>query len=143
MGLDTKYRPQRLADVLGQESSVRVLKQIVSQGLGFRQSYLFAGPFGCGKTTLGRILAKSLLCENPNQGEPCLECSSCRDMDAGASDSFVEVDAATNSGKANIQDILEDLQYQSFSGRRKLYLFDEAHLYRPSWFRHEHCRRHL
>ena len=127
MSLDTKYRPRNYKDVLGQRGAVRTLKGIVSEGAGWKQSYLFAGPFGSGKTTLGRILARALLCEAPIDGEPCDQCSSCLGMLSGESDAFIEVDAATNSGKADVKKILEEIDYTAFSGRRKLYLFDESH----------------
>jgi DNA polymerase III subunit gamma/tau len=80
-------------------------------------------------TTLGRILARALLCETPTpEGDPCDHCQSCRSvLDLGTSVDFTEVDAATNSGKADIQKITEEIQYDTFSGRRRLYLFDEAH----------------
>lgn len=132
MSLDTKYRPRTYEDVLGQSGAIKTLRGIVSEGAGWKQSYLFAGPFGSGKTTLGRILARALLCENPNEGNPCDECSSCRGMIEGGSDAFVEVDAATNSGKADVKKILEELDYSAFSGRRKLYLFDESHQLSPN-----------
>lgn len=127
MSLDTKYRPITYNDVLGQRSSIKTLKGLVSNGAGWRQSYLFAGPFGSGKTTLGRILARALLCDDPVEGEPCDQCGSCQSMINGGSTNFIEVDAATNSGKADVKKILEELNYSSFAGSRKLYLFDEAH----------------
>jgi len=127
MSLDTKYRPKKYSDVLGQRGAVKTLKGIVTEGAGWRQSYLFAGPFGSGKTTLGRILARALLCEAPIEGEPCDQCTSCEGMLSGESDAFIEVDAATNSGKADVKKILEEIDYNAFSGRRKLYLFDESH----------------
>lgn len=127
MSLDTKYRPRTYNDVLGQRGAVKTLKGIVTEGAGWKQSYLFAGPFGSGKTTLGRILARALLCESPQEGEPCDKCSSCEGLLKGGSDAFIEVDAATNSGKADVKKILEEIDYNAFSGRRKLYLFDESH----------------
>lgn len=113
--------------MLGQRGTVQILRQFVKTGAGFYQSYLFAGPFGSGKTTLGRILARALLCEAPVEGEPCDACTSCRSiLDNGSSDNFVEVDAATNSGKADVKRITEEIEYATFSGRRRLYLFDEC-----------------
>lgn len=78
-------------------------------------------------TTCGRILARALLCENPQDGEPCDECASCMAMLADKSENFIEVDAATNSGKDDVRRITEEARYGSFSGSRKIYLFDECH----------------
>lgn len=127
MSLDTKYRPLRYGDVLGQDATIRVCKEIVRQGHGFRQSYVFAGGHGGGKTTCGRILARAILCENPQDGEPCDQCPSCTSMLADKSENFVEVDAATNSGKDHVRRITEEAMFGSFSGKRKIYLFDESH----------------
>lgn len=128
MSLDTKYRPTRYEDVLGQEGSVRILRGYVRSGAGFHQSYLFAGPWGSGKTTLGRILARALLCESPADGAPCDRCSSCLSiLEGGTSENFVEIDAATNSGKDSIRKIVEETTYSSFSGKQRIYLFDESH----------------
>ncbi len=128
MALDTKYRPTTFDGVLGQDATISILREFVRSGAGLRQSYLFAGPFGSGKTTLGRILAKSLLCDSPVEGEACGTCGSCVEIAKnGSSADFVEIDAATNSGKDNIRKIVEQLQYSSFSGKRRIYLFDEAH----------------
>lgn len=127
MSLDTKYRPSKYSDVLGQKPTIQTLKGFIKSDAGWRQSYLFAGPYGSGKTTLGRIMARALLCNNPIEGSPCDECDSCTAMLSGSHDSFIEVDAATNSGKADVKKLLEELSYSSFSGKKKLYLFDEAH----------------
>lgn len=127
MSLDTTHRPKRFAEVLGQLGSIKILKGIVKKGAGFRQSYLFAGPWGSGKTTMGRILARALLCDNPQEGEPCDQCASCRSfIDRGGSEDFVEFDAATNSGKNDIKQITESLEYATFSGKRTIYLIDEC-----------------
>jgi len=128
VSLDTAYRPRTYADVLGQGETVQILKQYVESGAGFHQSYLFAGPFGSGKTTLARVLARALLCSSPVGGEPCDQCVSCRSiLEGGTSPDFFEVDAATNSGKDSVRRIVEDTQYSTFSGKRRLYLLDEAH----------------
>lgn len=129
MSLDTKYRPRNFDDVLGQETIVTILRRYIVTGRAMHQSYLFAGPFGSGKTTLGRIMARALMCNNPTpEGDPCDQCVSCVSiLETGTSMDFVEVDAATNSGKADVQKITEDIQYSTFAGRRRIYLFDEAH----------------
>ena len=129
MSLDTKYRPLVFDDVLGQEATVKILRQFIIGGAGYNQSYLFAGPYGSGKTTLGRILARALLCEKPKDtGDPCDECASCRSiLDGGTHMDFVEVDAATNSGKGEIRKIIEEIEFTTFSGGRRIYLFDESH----------------
>jgi DNA polymerase III subunit gamma/tau len=128
MALDTKYRPRNYSDVLGQGATVAVLKQFVSGGRGFHQSYVLCGAHGSGKTTLGRILARALLCASPRDGAPCDECSSCTTLlEGGTSEAFEELDAATKSGKSDILRITDQIQYSTFGGTRKVYLFDEAH----------------
>lgn len=128
MALDTRYRPLTYDGVLGQGSTVQILCQYVKTGSGFHQSYLFAGPWGSGKTTLGRILARSLLCNAPVEGAACDACLSCRSiLTGGSSENFFEIDAATNSGKDSIRKIIEEIQYATFSGKRRIYLFDESH----------------
>ncbi len=129
MSLDVKYRPQKYADVLGQDTTIEVLKGFVKAGAGYHQSYLFGGAFGSGKTTLARILARALLCDSPVDGEPCDECHSCRVLleNPDAHECYIEVDAAVNSGKASISKLVEDVQYNSFSGKQRIALLDESH----------------
>ena len=128
MALDTKYRPQHFTDVIGQDGSVKVMRQFVRSGTGFHQSYLFCGFHGSGKTTMGRILARALLCESPVDGNPCDRCDSCTSiLERGSSECFTEFDAATNSGKDAIKSIVDNIHYDTFSGKRRIYLMDEAH----------------
>lgn len=133
MALDTKYRPRRFEDLLGQSNTVKVLRQFVESGAGFHQSYLFCGGHGSGKTTLGRILARALLCEAPKGGDPCDQCTNCRSMlERGSSECFTEFDAATNSGKDDIKRLTEAVHFDTFSGKRRIYLIDESHRLSPA-----------
>lgn len=127
MSLDTKYRPRRYSDVLGQQATIQVCRELVRKGHGFRQSYVFAGAWGSGKTTLARILARAMLCEKPQDGEPCDQCDQCLAVLEERSENFIEVDAATNSSKEDIKRITEEAAFGSFSGQRKIYLLDECH----------------
>jgi DNA polymerase III subunit gamma/tau len=130
MSLDIKYRPVSFRDVVGQADNCAMLKRLVLDGKACRQSYIFGGLSGTGKTTTARILARAILCPALTpEGEPCNQCPSCRDiLERGDSAAFTEVDAANNSGKAHIQQILESLTHSSFgSAHRKIYLIDEAH----------------
>jgi DNA polymerase III subunit gamma/tau len=128
LALDTKYRPLNYEDVLGQDASVSVLRQFIKEGRGFHQSYVFCGQHGSGKTTLGRILARALLCSSPVDGAPCNECHSCKVfLNGGTHESFEELDAATKSGKNDLARIVENVTYSTFSGKRRIYLFDESH----------------
>jgi DNA polymerase III subunit gamma/tau len=129
MGLDTKYRPVAFDDVVGQGPTVRILRHYITTKSGFHQSYLFAGHHGSGKTTLARILARALLCKEPTpKGDPCDKCFSCTSLlTKGGVEGFTEVDAATNSGKDDVKRILEEIEYSTYSGNRRLYLIDESH----------------
>lgn len=114
--------------MLGQDATTTMLRGYVKHGRGLRQSYVFSGGYGSGKTTLARILARALLCPKPVEGAPCDACPSCLALLAGKPhDAFVEVDAASNSGKAQVEGILESLSFDSFSGRHRIFLWDEAH----------------
>ena len=133
MAFDTKYRPRGFDGVIGQENSVKVLRQFVKSGTGFHQSYLFCGSHGSGKTTMARILARALLCEAPVEGNPCDACVSCKSiLERGTSECFTEFDAATNSGKDDVKKITEAVSFDTFSGKRRIYLVDEAHRLSPA-----------
>lgn len=130
MSFDTKYRPLLFSDVVGQKGTIEVLKKLVKSGQVFQKSYIFAGPSGTGKTTTARILARAMLCpEVTEEGEPCNQCESCREIIEGTSSySYVEMDAANNSGVDTIRGIVEGIEYHTIGGReRKIYLLDEAH----------------
>jgi len=121
-----KYRPQTFADVVGQEAVVRTLSNAIEQGR-VRQAYLFAGPRGTGKTSLARILAKSLNCERGPTPTPDNTCHVCVSIANGTSLDVIEMDAASQRGIDDIREIRERVVLQPVEGTYKVYILDEAH----------------
>ena len=122
-----KFRPQRFEDVKGQDHIVTTLKnQIKSDRIG--HAYLFTGTRGTGKTSVAKLFAKAINCENPMGENPCMECASCRAIQSGASMNVIEIDAASNNGVDNIRQIVEEVQYPPTEGRFKVYIIDEVHM---------------
>lgn len=121
-----KYRPQTFDDVVGQEAVVRTLKNALASDQ-IRQAYLFAGPRGTGKTSMARILAKSLNCAQGPTPHPDGTCSACRGIAAGTSLDVIEMDAASQRGIDDIRDIRDRVVLQPVEGRYKVYILDEAH----------------
>jgi DNA polymerase-3 subunit gamma/tau len=128
-----KYRPQDFEEVVGQEAVVRTLRNAIAHDQ-VRQAYLFAGPRGTGKTSLARILAKSLNCEQGLTATPDKTCNSCVTIANGTSLDVVEMDAASQRGIDEIREIREHVVLQPVEGRFKVYILDEAHqLTAPAW----------
>jgi DNA polymerase-3 subunit gamma/tau len=121
-----KYRPQDFDEVVGQEPVVRTLKNAIAAGQ-LRQAYLFAGPRGTGKTSLARILAKGLNCEQGPTPNPDKTCHACVAIANGSSLDVVEMDAASQRGIDDIREIRERVVLQPAEGRYKVYILDEAH----------------
>lgn len=123
-----RFRPKTFSEVTGQEAVVRTLRNAVLQKKA-SHAYLFTGIRGTGKTTLARIFAKALNCENLTQlGEPCNACPSCLEIMEGNSLDFIEIDGASNRGIDDIRNINETLGYRAIKGRYKIYLIDEVHM---------------
>jgi DNA polymerase-3 subunit gamma/tau len=121
-----KYRPLNFSEVVGQEAVVRTLKNAITSGQ-VRQAYLFAGPRGTGKTSMARILAKSLNCASGPTTEPDGTCPACLGITAGTSLDVIEMDAASQRGIDDIREIRDRVVLQPVEGRYKVYILDEAH----------------
>ncbi|MDO5640009.1 MAG: DNA polymerase III subunit gamma/tau [Neisseria sp.] len=131
--LARKWRPKTFADLVGQEHVVKALRNALDKGR-LHHAYLLTGTRGVGKTTIARILAKSLNCEQAHNGEPCGVCSSCTQIDAGRYVDLLEIDAASNTGIDNIREVLENAQYAPTVGKYKVYIIDEVHMLSKSAF---------
>lgn len=133
--LANKYRPQKFADVVGQDIAVKILtKAILKDRVG--HSILFTGTRGVGKTTLARILAKTLRCENrqPNEYEPCGKCESCLNFSKDNQIDVIEIDAASNTGVDDVREIIESCRYKPTTGKYKIFIIDEVHMLSKSAF---------
>ncbi len=122
-----KWRPQRFSDMVGQEHIARTLKNAVKSGR-IAHAYLFVGPRGIGKTTTARIFAKALNCENPQDGEPCCECESCRSIADESNVDVIEIDAATHTQVEKARELCEDVQHLPIRSKYKIYIIDEVHM---------------
>lgn len=131
--LARKWRPKTFADLVGQEHVVKALRNALDEGR-LHHAYLLTGTRGVGKTTIARILAKSLNCGHAEHGEPCGVCESCTQIDAGRYVDLLEIDAASNTGIDNIREVLENAQYAPTAGRYKVYIIDEVHMLSKSAF---------
>ncbi len=122
-----KWRPQRFSDMVGQEHIARTLKNAVRSGR-IAHAYLFVGPRGIGKTTTARIFAKALNCENPQDGEPCCQCESCRSIADETNVDVIEIDAATHTQVEKARELCEDVQHLPIRSKYKIYIIDEVHM---------------
>ena len=122
-----KWRPQRLDQVVGQEAVVRTLRQAVSQRR-IAHAYLFCGPRGTGKTSTARILAKTVNCLAPQDGEPDNECEVCRSINEGRALDLIEIDAASNRGIDDIRALSEKIHFTPNETTYKVYIIDEVHM---------------
>ena len=125
--LARKWRPRNFAEMVGQEHVLRALINALDHDR-LHHAFLFTGTRGVGKTTIARILAKSLNCETGMTSRPCGVCSACQEIDAGRFVDLIEVDAASRTGVDDTRELLDNVQYAPSRGRYKVYLIDEVHM---------------
>ena len=131
--LARKWRPKSFETLVGQDHVVRALTNALTLNR-LHHAYLFTGTRGVGKTTLARILAKSLNCETGISATPCGICIACTEIDRGRFIDLIEVDAASNTQVDAMRDLLDNAQYAPTAGRFKVYIIDEVHMLSKSAF---------
>jgi DNA polymerase III subunit gamma/tau len=131
--LARKYRPQRFADLIGQDHVARTLTNAIALGR-VHHAFLFTGARGIGKTSAARILARALCCEKGPTANPCGECPICRSISGGQSVDVLEIDGASNTGVDDVRALREGVRYLPAEARRKVYIIDEVHMLSTSAF---------
>ena len=123
-----KYRPKLFSEVIGQEHVIRTITNAIKENM-VSHGYLFAGPHGTGKTTLARLLAKALNCQQRKNGqfEPCNQCDSCLEINQGNAIDLIEIDAASNRGIDEIRELKEGIRFRPAKSKYKVFILDEAH----------------
>ena len=131
--LARKWRPQRFADLVGQDVTVRTLKNALSSN-HIAHAYLMTGIRGVGKTTISRLMAMAVNCTSAQEGEPCGSCDSCTSIAKGNNLDVQEIDAASHTGVDDIREILDGVRYPPVHLKTKVYIIDEAHMLSKSAF---------
>jgi DNA polymerase III subunit gamma/tau len=125
--LARKWRPQTFQEIVGQEHVTTTLSNALARDR-VAHAYLFTGPRGCGKTTMARLMAKALNCDEGPTATPCGKCPSCESIASGNFLDVLEIDAASNTGVDNIRELRENAQYQPSAGKKRVFIVDEVHM---------------
>jgi DNA polymerase-3 subunit gamma/tau len=132
--LARKWRPKQFEEVVGQSHVTRTLQNAIKQEK-LAHAYLFTGTRGVGKTSIARLFAKAIRCENRKPDcNPCLVCASCKDVDSGSSMDYTEIDGASNNSVDDVRALIENVQYLPTRGTHKIYVIDEVHMLSTSAF---------
>lgn len=132
--LARKWRPKQFEEVVGQDHVTRTLQNAIKQNK-LAHAYLFTGTRGVGKTSIARLFAKAIRCENRKPDfNPCLKCESCLDIDSGSSMDYTEIDGASNNSVDDVRSLIENVQYLPSRGTHKIYVIDEVHMLSVSAF---------
>ncbi len=132
--LARKWRPKQFEEVVGQSHVTRTLQNAIKQEK-LAHAYLFTGTRGVGKTSIARLFAKAIRCENRKPDcNPCLICVACKDIDSGSSMDYIEIDGASNNSVDDVRSLIENVQYLPTRGKYKIYVIDEVHMLSVSAF---------
>ncbi|MDO8264893.1 MAG: DNA polymerase III subunit gamma/tau [Candidatus Parcubacteria bacterium] len=121
-----KYRPKSFSEIVGQENVVKTLINAIEIG-SVSHAYLFTGPRGSGKTSIARILAKAVNCQNRKGSEPCNSCSSCEEINSGRAIDLIEIDAASNRGVDEMRELRDGIKFSPVKSKYKVFIIDESH----------------
>ena len=128
------YRPQNFDEVVGQKHILQTIRNAIKENK-IAHAYLFSGPRGTGKTSMAKLLAKALNCEDEDVlSKPCNECENCQAINEGTHPDVIELDAASNNGVDEVRDIIDKVKYAPIMGKYKVYIIDEVHMMTPGAF---------